>query len=950
MIIRNLKVNHIKNPIGYAIDRPVFSYITDECGGKYQKDARICIAKDPQMEQIVFDSGISEDIDSIAYKLPEYVALEDDTRYYWQVAVTADNGEKAVSDTAFFETAIDTKKLNAKFIACEKHLDVCTFFKSVHIKNDVSIKRARLYASALGIYEVEVNDVKVGNEYLAPYTNDYDSWLQFQTYDVTNMLSAGENKLEMTVAPGWYSGYFGFEGKNHIYGDETAAFLQMDVAYADGTKVHLVTDETWMARENQIRYSEIYHGEVIDRTYVPADVYSVKSAVYDQSKLEPRRSLPVIVKETVKPKRILHTPAGETVIDMGQNMVGWLAFKNKMPNGTKLYFQTGEVLQQGNFYRENLRAAKSEFTYISDGTEEIVRPHFTFYGFRYVKVEGYAGEPDIHDFVGEVIYSDMDVTGTVETSNPLVNRLFQNALWGQKGNFVDTPTDCPQRDERLGWTGDAQVFSGTAAFNMDVYAFYAKFGYDMLREQQKYNGNVPMVIPSFHMGPGGSSAWADAATVIPWTTYLHSGDKSILEQQYPSMKMWTDHIIRQDKENGDRGLWQVGFHFGDWLALDGNDPSIPTGATEQFYVASCYYYWSVTLTAKAAKVLGFEEDAGYYSGLSERIKRALQAEYFTANGRLAIPTQTGYILALAFGICPEGAEERVAADLNAKITKDGCKLMTGFVGTPYICKVLSEYGYNEMAYKLLLKPDCPGWLYPVRMGATTIWERWNSILPDGTINPEGMNSLNHYSYGSIAEWMYRYIGGIHPVENKPGFRHVQIKPMPDYRMSHGRVAYESPIGTYVSEWSVDGELLKYRFVIPFGGSASVTLPDADCASVICNGTSLQDAVAFDTNAAFALTAGTYEISYKPTVCYKRTYNVQMSLSDVFADVSVKAKVCELVPALAHIPLEPFGNKKIIELGFDALMPVSLEDVRQIDKLLNQIVIEPDQIPEMIMDI
>ena len=926
MKIERLRANHINNPMGYALDCPVLSWVVSESTGKYQKTARVRVAEDAAMEDLLFDSGKREDVSSLGFVLP--CALRPATRYWWDVTVEADDGDYGTSEIAWFETPAVMPKLAGEMIAGEKELDVCEFFKTFTIDSD--IQRAKAYVTSLGIFELYINGQRVGEEYLTPYCNNYDSWQQVITFDVADYLNQGENMISSVVAPGWYSGYFGFERKNKIYGEELGLFLNLTVECEDGSVQVISTDDRWQTRECVVRSAEIYHGEMYEPGYKSDAVYGAKVLDFDKNKLEPRRSLPVVVKETLAPKRILHTPKGENVVDLGQNMVGWMAFRCSAPKGTKIYLQYGEVLQDGCFYRENLRAAKAEFTYISDGVERWVRPHLTFYGFRYVKIEGWIGELKDEDFIGEVIYSDMNVTGHIETSNPLVNRLFLNALWGQKGNFVDVPTDCPQRDERMGWTGDAQVFCGTAAFNMDTHAFYSKYGYDMLREQENFDGCVPMVIPSFHMAFGGSSAWADAATVIPWTQYVYSGDKSILEQQYPSMKMWLEYVRKQDDGHY---LWQKGFHFGDWLALDGDDPTTPTGATERFYVASAYYFLSATLTAKAARVLGYTADAEVYESLSEKVKAALKEEYFTKTGRLAVPTQTGYILALAFGFCPEEFKKRVAEDLHKRLQKDQGKLRTGFVGTPYLCKVLTEYGYNEMAYTLLLNPDCPGWLYPVRMGATTIWERWNSILSDGKLNPEGMNSLNHYSYGAVAEWMYRWMGGVNPVEEAPGFAKIKWSPRPDFRMSYALAKCETASGTYESKWAIEGERLRFTLAVPFGCMAEVNLPDAP--------EGINGAI---------LGAGTHEICYVPTKPYVKRCNSDMLVWDLFAVPEAKECILAELPHLEKLSEGILKSKTLTSMAFDHLMHVSMESVQKLDGQLKSITVKPDVIPEMIMDI
>ena len=466
MKIRRLKVNHIKNPTGFELGKPVLSWVVSESTGQRQKTARVRLAEDPAMERVVFDSGMDAEISSIAYPLPETVELLPAVRYYWDVAVEVDDGDFGISEQAFFETPAVMPSLSGEMIAPVEEMAVCEFFHTVEV--DGPVKRARAYVTALGVFEVRLNGEKVGEEYLTPYSNDYDSWQQVITFDVTEQLRQGENEVSAIVAPGWYSGYFGFEGKNKIYGDKLGLFLHLDIVTEDGGTRTLATDTSWKARQCAIRYAEIYHGEVYDPGYQADEVFDTEVLPYDKAKLSPRRSLPVVVKERLVPKRVLHTPKGETVIDLGQNMVGWVSFVCREPKGTKIRLQYGEVLQNGCFFRENLRSAKAEFTYISDGAERVVRPHLTYYGFRYVKIEGLTREPALEDFRGEAIWSDMDAAGWVETSNPLVNRLFLNALWGQRGNFVDVPSDCPQRDERMGWTGDAQVFCGTACFNMDT--------------------------------------------------------------------------------------------------------------------------------------------------------------------------------------------------------------------------------------------------------------------------------------------------------------------------------------------------------------------------------------------------------------------------------------------------------------------------------------------------
>ncbi|MBE0689895.1 MAG: family 78 glycoside hydrolase catalytic domain, partial [Anaerolineae bacterium] len=554
-----------------------------------------------------------------------------------------------------------------------------------------------------------------------------------------------------------------------------------------------------------------------------------------------------------------------SVLDMGQIMTGWIRFRTKAQAGTRIHLQFGEVLQGGNFFRDNLRTARADYTYIADGAEAVVEPYFTFYGFRYVKISGWDGALNIDDFTGCVVYSQMDTIGEIETSNEKVNQLIKNAMWGQKGNFLDIPTDCPQRDERLGWTGDAQIFVGTACFNMDVDAFFSKYLYDLAKEQSKLGGMVPFIVPMANLKRGGSSAWGDAATVVPWTVYEVYGDIDILEQQFESMCAWVDYIREIDDASGGRRLWTEGFHFGDWLALDGSDPVSRRGGTPEDFIASAFYCYSARLAARAAAFLGKMEKADVYGRLSAEVKAAIQKEYFTENGRLAIPTQTGYLLALYMDLVPDGYLERVQKDFVLRLTYDNLHLRTGFVGTPYLCRVLSNIGADDLAYTLLLNEDFPSWLYAVNLGATTIWERWNSLNPDGTISSTGMNSLNHYAYGSIVEWMYRDMCGLNPSsgdDDVTGFRHARIAPKPDKSLQWARARYRSAAGFYESGWRFDevGQLT-LEIAIPFNAAATVVLPGAQLDEVSINDQRLREGEQIGNSVELVLGAGHYTMAY-----------------------------------------------------------------------------------------
>lgn len=870
MKISHLKTNRVTNPLGFAIDTPTFSWIVSETTDTVQTAAQVTVSRDADFQQIIFDSGKVEGqhIDSLAYRPP--LTLQPRTRYFWKVRVWGEH-ESAESKPAWFETAKMDEPWQAAWITpdwddTEQHPILSASFEL-----PADAVSARAYISGLGLYHAELNGQQIGDEYLTPYCNAYDLWIQYQTFDITAQVRAGTNQLAVMLGCGWYKGRYGANrGEANFYGDRFALLCELHITLADGRDIVVASDPTWRAQPSPVLFSDIFDGEVYDaripRTVLPDAALSGTRAIdIGMSRLEARRSLPVHVQEERPPLSVIHTPAGETVLDMGQNMTGWLRFKTSAPAGTRISLQFGEVLQNGNFFRENLRTAKAEYTYIADGSEVVVQPYFTFYGFRYVKVEGWHGELRLDDFTGCVVYSDMDTTGEVETSNAKVNQLFQNALWSQKGNFLDIPTDCPQRDERLGWTGDIQVFSGTACFNMDSSAFLSKYAYDLAKEQAKVGGMVPHIVPMSNLMKGGSAAWADVATVLPWNLYEFYGDADILVQQFDSMRAWVDYINRIDEATGGTRLWTQGEHFGDWLSLDASDPTSRKGGTPHDYIASAFYCYSARLVARAAAVLGKTAEAEAYGRLSAEVKAAIQREFFTPTGRLAVPTQTGYVLALYMDLVPDGFRARVQADLIARLKEDNMHLRTGFVGTPYLCRVLSNIGANDIAYRLLLNEDYPSWLYAVNLGATTIWERWNSINADGSISSTGMNSLNHYAYGSIVEWMYRDMCGINPSsgdDTVTGFRAARIAPKPDASLQWAKARYHSAAGQYECGWRIDDAgRLTIDIVIPFNTSATVVLPDATLSDVSLNGAPLSAGEQCGDTVTLTLGAGRYTFEY-----------------------------------------------------------------------------------------
>jgi alpha-L-rhamnosidase len=871
--ITHLKTNHIVNPLGFAIEKPTFSWIVEDTHDAIQTAAQILISCDRDFTRIVFDSGKVDgpEIDSLAYRPP--ILLKPRTRYFWKVRIWGET-ESAESDAAWFETSKMDEDWQAEWITPgfndnQKHP---ILYRNFDLPSQVVT--ARVYICGLGLYQFELNGKKVGDEYLTPYCNAYDQWIQYQTFDITDQLEIGSNLISVMLGNGWYKGRYGANGgRVGFYGDRFALICEIRIILEDGNEIIVATDPTWKAQPSPVIESDIFDGETYDARLgkvVPSSgaSFNVNLIDIDKNLLEARRSLPVCINEEIKPVEVIHTPAGETVLDMGQNMTGWVRFKTHAPEGSRIRLQFGEILQDGNFFRDNLRTAKAEYVYIADGADIVVEPYFTFYGFRYVKISGWIGDLNIDDFTGCVVYSQMDTIGEIETSNEKVNQLFKNVMWGQKGNFLDIPTDSPQRDERLGWTGDIQVFSGTACFNMDSAAFLSKFAYDLRKEQSKLDGVVPHNVPMVNQSKSSSTAWGDVATILPWNVYEFYGDSDILEQQFESMRAWVDYIKGVDDASGGKRLWTEGVHFGDWLSLD--TPlytDVRKGGTPHDFIASAFYCYSAGLVAKVANLLGKAEQANAYRQLSEEVKMALQDEYFTADGRLEIPTQTAYLLALFMDLVSDEHRERVENDLTERLKRDNIHLRTGFVGAPYLCRVLSNIGANDMAYQLLLNEDHPSWLYAVNLGATTIWERWSLLYPDGSINSKDMrsHSFNHYAYGSIVEWMYRDMCGLNPSSGKDdviGFRHARIAPKPDRSLQWAKARYRSAAGYYESGWHIDDEgRLTIEIAIPFNASARIVLPDTQIDEVSINDRQLHDGEQIGDSVELTLGAGSYRIEY-----------------------------------------------------------------------------------------
>ena len=897
MKITQIKCNGVREPMGFALSPLTVSFKVTETSSKKASAIRVELAE-ADAPETVLTVREGADLDMTGTVLD--AALRPRTAYVVRVHVEGDAGDRADAESRF-ETGKLDEPWRADWIAAEKG-DGCHPILRRKLTVRAGLKKARLYAAGVGMFEAYVNGEKLGEEYLKPGITDYEKRIQVVTFPA-DTLKKGANELSFLLGKGWYMGTFGLENTENNFGDRMAVIGELYLDYADGTTEVVCTDGSFEYRPSDIAQSGIYFGETVDRTlheaihWSPAEVIDDPKADegtrnLDKAHLVDRLSLPVLVKEKIAVKEIISTPAGETVLDFGQNFAGFPEFDADLPHGTQVVLDFGEVLQQGNFYRGNYREANSQFIYVSNGEKETVRPHFTFFGFRYVRVTGWVGELTRDMFRGCVLYSDMDRAGEIKTGNAKIDRLYENTVWGLKSNFLDMPTDCPQRNERLGWTGDAQIFAPTASYHMDTKAFFHKFERDLMDEQEHLNGAVPNYVPNIGHKPDATSAWGDIGTFLPMTLWKYYGDKNELAYAYPMMTGWVDYMDRLDASKGERKYtFEPGFQFGDWLGLDGVSETSFKGGTDDNYLGAVYYYQSAKLTAEAAEILGKADDAKRYGELSEHIKQGILNEYFTPNGRFAMDTQASYVVALKFGLWID--RDRLIAQFRERLKKDGFRIRCGFVGAPMLCTVLGECGLSDLAYDFLLKEDFPSWLYCVNLGATTIWERWNSVGPDGTISPTGMNSLNHYSYGSVMEFVYGYAAGIRPAA--PGFRKAIIAPNPNYRLPNLECSFDSVAGKYVCNTKIcsDG-MLSVHIEIPFGCEAEVTLPRSG-------------------KAAETLSAGSYDFNYTPTSDYRKPFDEHTMIATLGENEQALGILFELVP-----PIGGMAKGKDAEFGYSGL--------------------------------
>jgi alpha-L-rhamnosidase len=691
------------------------------------------------------------------------------------------------------------------------------------------VVRARLYATAHGVYAAELNGQRVGEQELTPGWTAYQHRLRYQTYDVTDLVRPGANRLDVLLGNGWFRGRLGFRKRRGLYGDRLALLAQLEVVTADGAVLRLITDERWMARESAVVADDLYDGQRTDLRRQPAGSAPVDVVDADLGRLVGPDGPPVRVTEVLPAVAITSSPSGKTLVDFGQNVVGWVRLRVRGgASGDEIVVRHAEVLENGELGVRPLRTARATDSYVLAGPDETtLEPALTFHGFRYAEVSGAA------DFQAEavVVGSDLRRTGWFESSHPLLNRFHDNVVWGMRGNFLDVPTDCPQRDERLGWTGDIQVFAPTASFLFDTAGFLTSWLADLAAEQQK-DGSVPFVVPDVIRNPGpATAAWGDAATVVPSVLYERAGDLGVLSRQLPSMRAWVDRMA--DLAGADL-LWAGGFQFGDWL-----DPTAPPddpfrAKADPDVIATAHLAHSARLTARAAELAGDADGAARYADLAGRVREAFAREYTTAGGRVLSDAATAYALALQWDLLPDPEQRRRAADRVADLVRAaGFRIGTGFVGTPVMTDALTDAGKTELAYRLLLQTGCPSWLYPVAMGATTVWERWDSMLPDGSINPGQMTSFNHYAFGAVADWLHRRVAGLAPAA--PGYRKLMVNPVPDRHLTSAAARHLTPYGEAAVSWERADGRLTLRVTVPVGATATVHVPGAAAPAEVRHG-------------------------------------------------------------------------------------------------------------------
>lgn len=874
-------INDQHNPVGIQSVQQIGWKIHSDQRNVLQLGYHLQLASDKDFQDLLYDSGIVTSEESAHIDgSPLNENLVSAKKYFLRVRVDTTVGQTGWAYGAFATALLDPAEWKGKFITVEKEEDSAKskgtcLRKEIRLRNPV--RSAFAFTTALGLYQFYINGKKVGYDEFTPGWTSYNKHLLYQAYDVTSFLHPGHSTLGCMLGAGWYKGDIGFNRVRNYYGKYTAFSCHLAVEYEDGSQEIFCTDDTWEGADSPIVFSEIYDGEIYDARLeisgwnknhcTSGNWIPVRTLPFNKKVLTAQAGAKVCRKDCIPAKEIFTTPQGDRVIDFGQNLTGWIEFIGQGHTGDRIELHCFEILDhQGNVYTDNLRTAKSAVTYICRDDEPFrFHENFSFQGFRYAKVVSWPGIPEKENFTAYTLHSDMEPTGQFECSIPEVNQLHHNVLWSMKGNFLDIPTDCPQRDERLGWTGDAQIFCRTAAYLMDCRTFFRKWLDDLVADQTE-DGGVPHVVPDILIGncaqdrllkngDHSASAWADVSVILPWTLYLMYGDTSVIRAQYQSMKSWIDYM--HSHANGN--IWNYRFQFGDWVALDAAEGSC-LGATPNDLTCTAYYAYSTELFARMASVIGCEADSIKYMQLHNDIKKTYQETFFE-DGHLTAQTQTAQILSLHFGLVPETYRQNVIEDLIRLLQKENGHLVTGFVGTPYFCFALSRNGHIKEAYELLLKEDFPSWLYQVKQGATTIWEHWDGIRPDGSMWSPDMNSFNHYAYGSIAEWLYCTVAGIDTSTEAPGFKKSVIAPHIGGGLKYVKSSYESVYGKIDSSWKTDGNTVTLDIQIPCNTSAQIRLINA--AEVIADdGLSFQEVVSNTHIRTASAGSGTYRIIYK----------------------------------------------------------------------------------------
>ncbi len=838
--ITEIRVNHLKEPKGIVGNISIGWKISSGHKNIVQEGYQLQLSEDSNFEKILYDTGNVGSAQSqnvlVDLKSMKLLSIH---YYYVRVRIWDNYGEISPwTHTRFLTALLGERRWKADFITAEQlkdknHSPATKLWKDFKVEKP--LKEAFLIVTAHGLYQTSLNNVRIGEDELTPGWTSYNNRLLYQSYEVTEQIVQGTNTWSALVGAGWYKGDISYYRVHNFYGEYAAFSGELILRYEDGSEESICTDSQFWGADSAILFSDIYDGEVYDARLedwsgkdtgdTQEKCREVRIVEQDKEKLYPQSGCTVQIHEKVAVKDIFTTPKGEVVLDFGQNISGWVHFRVNGQRDETVELVCFETLDsEGNVYTDNLRTAKQMIQYICNGKgEEEYHPHFTFQGFRYVWVKEYPGEIYKDYFKALVLYSDMKETGIFSCSNPLLNQLQKNIVWGLKGNSIDIPTDCPQRDERLGWTGDVQVFCNTACYLMDMYEFYRKWLCDLTVDQQE-DGAVSHVVPDVLKlnqpdNFSGASGWGDAAVVLPWILYQETGDTAIIFQQYDSMKSWINFILNHTED----GIYSFGPQFGDWLALDAEEGSYH-GTTPTEYTSSAYFAYTCGLFVKMAGVIEKEEDCEKYNRIYEDTVRQFQGRYFLPDGQMSIQTQTAHVLALCFGLVPKQYRKQTIDRLLVLLDQRGMHLSTGFLGTPFIMHVLSENGCLKEAYELLLKKDFPSWLYQVEQGATTVWEHWDGLKPDGSMWSADMNSFNHYAYGSIGKWLYEVCAGLKRDEKQPGYKHFYVEPHSGGGLWYAETRHLSEYGAIFVRWEIQGGYIVLDVEIPHNTTATIVLP------------------------------------------------------------------------------------------------------------------------------